>query len=138
MENLKSCGAVIFFKGKKIEFLVLQYGLGHWDFPRGLMEKDEDEQETALREIKEETEITDIKLNEKFKERTHFFFKNKTNLVKKEVIYFLAKTKSKDVKISSEHLDYKWLNYEDALKQLTFKNTKEVLKKADKFLKSLI
>ncbi len=52
----------------------------------------------------------------------------------KLVVFYLAETKTKDVKISFEHQNYKWLPYEEALKQLTFKNAKEILKKANAFI----
>jgi len=48
----------------------------------------------------------------------------------------LAETKTKDVKVSFEHLGYEWLTYQEALKKLTFKNAKEILKKANDYLKN--
>ncbi|MEK6907036.1 MAG: NUDIX domain-containing protein [Nanoarchaeota archaeon] len=133
MIKQKSSGAVVFIKDKEIKYLILQYGLGHWDFSRGLVEKDETEEEAALREIKEETNLN-VKIISGFKEKTNFFFREKGELISKEVVYFLAKTNNEKVKLSFEHLNYSWLNYNEALEKLTFKNVKEVLKKANNFL----
>ncbi len=52
----------------------------------------------------------------------------------KKVIFFLAKTDEKNIKISHEHNDYLWLEYDDALKKTTFENAKDVLTKANEFL----
>lgn len=48
----------------------------------------------------------------------------------KIVTYLLAGTNQKEVKISHEHVDYKWLTFKQALNRLTFDNTKQILKKA--------
>ena len=130
MINERSCGAVIFIKEKEIKYLLLHYGLGHWEFVKGKIEDNENDKETVIRETKEEVNIEDLKFIPGFKEKIQFFYKKDKELVKKEVIYYLAETKTKKVKLSFEHINYKWLNYEEALKQLTFKNSKEILKKA--------
>ncbi|PIQ92664.1 MAG: hypothetical protein COV69_01840 [Parcubacteria group bacterium CG11_big_fil_rev_8_21_14_0_20_39_14] len=146
----ESAGAVVFYRrGKKIEYLLLHHELGHWDFPKGWIEKGEKLEDTARREIEEETGIKDIKFIPGFKEHIKFFFrwppKNLANSIKKRgqksqiifksITFFLAETKTKKVKISFEHTGYKWLPHEEAISQLTFKNAREILKKADDHLK---
>jgi len=145
MPREKSVGAIVFRReGNKIYYLLLHYGSGHWGFPKGHIEKGEKEDDTMRREIEEETGIKDIKVVKGFKETIKYFFRDVYKQKEKEkeeapwvfkiVEYYLAETKTKDIKLSFEHKGYKWLCFEDALKQLTFKNTKEVLKKADKYL----
>lgn len=130
----KSAGAVVFRRNKEIKYLLIQYGLGHWEFPRGLIEKDESLEETARREIKEEVGIEDIKFIPGFKEWVKFFFKFKRRNVMKIATFLLAETKTKEVQLSYEHKDYTWLGYKKALERLTYKNSKEILKKAHQFL----
>jgi 8-oxo-dGTP pyrophosphatase MutT (NUDIX family) len=131
----KSAGAIISRKEKgKIYYLLLHYESGHWGFPKGHIEKGESLEDTVHREVKEETGIGDIKIINGFKEWIKYFFKLKGKNIFKTVTYLLAETKQKEVKISWEHTGYKWLAYEKALEQLTFRNTKEILKKANKFL----
>ncbi|MFN3302000.1 MAG: bis(5'-nucleosyl)-tetraphosphatase [Patescibacteria group bacterium] len=141
MKKIRSAGAVVFREEKnKILYLLICYGRKEkfwWDFPRGQIEKDETEKETAKREIFEETGIKDLKFIEGFKESYKYFFKEKGNLIFKENIIFLAKTKKKKVKLSFEHFDFLWLPYEKALEKLTFENSKEILKKAHQYLKHL-
>jgi len=131
----KSAGAVIFRKEKgRIKYLLLHYELGHWDFPKGHIEKNETPKEAAKREIKEETGIEKLEFLDGFRYVLKYFFKREGKLVFKTVIFFLAKTTTKKVKLSFEHIGFKWLSFENALKQLTFKNAKELLKKANEFI----
>ena len=153
MPQEKSAGAVIFRKeGEKNFYLLLHYNSarpeqkkgGHWDFPKGHIEEGESEIQAVKREIKEETGIDDIKIIDGFKEWIKYFFRKTYGLSQEEkkkapwifklVIFYLVQTKTEEVKISSEHMGYKWLSYEEALKQLTFKNAKEILKKANDFI----
>ena len=131
----KSAGAVIFRReNKKIYFLLLHYGMGHWGFPKGNIKKGEKIEDTIKREVKEETGIEDIKFIPGFKETIKYFYKLKGKNIFKVVVFYLAKTKTKKVKISWEHTNFEWLSYKEALEQLTFKNAKEILEKANQFL----
>lgn len=139
----KSCGAVIFRQeGKKTYFLLLEYGKKanpeekYWDLPKGHVEKGEEELETVKREVEEETGITDLKVIEGFREMIHYFFKQKGQLISKDVIFFLAETDTEKVKISHEHCGYAWVESEKSVEKATYKTAKEVLQKAHKFLGS--
>lgn len=138
----KSAGAVIFRKeGNKIYYLLLHYPStkrgakgDYWDFPKGHVEKGEKIEDTAKREVGEETGLTDVKFVEGFKEWIKYFFRSEGKNVFKIVTFFLAETKEKEVKISFEHTGAEWLEYEQAMNRLAFKNAKEILKKANGYL----
>ena len=130
-----SAGIVLFRKeDSKILFLLLHYPSGHWDFVKGKMEKGESTHETAIREAKEETGITDITFLENFEEWIEYNFQYQGELVHKKVVFFLAETKTKDVKISHEHLDYTWMDYNTSMEKTTFDNAKTVLTRAQMLL----
>lgn len=137
----KSAGAIIFRKkeGKNF-YLLLHYPSSsrsdktYWDFPKGHIEKGESIFKTAKREIKEETGLKNIRFIEGFKEWIKYFFRADGKNIFKIVTFFLAETQEEKIKISSEHMGYKWLPYEEAVKQLTFKNAKEILNKANDYL----
>ena len=132
--NEISVGAVVFRKPRNIYYLLLHYEAGHWDFPKGIQEKDETPQHTARREIQEETGITKLEFIAGFKKNITYFFRRQKRVVFKKVTYFLAKTPTRRVTISTEHQGYAWLPYEEALNRITFKNSKDVLRSAHKVL----
>jgi 8-oxo-dGTP pyrophosphatase MutT (NUDIX family) len=130
-----SAGIVIYRKENSEKlFLLLHYPSGHWDFVKGKMEKGETTQQTAIRETKEETGITDITFVENFEEWIEYNFKYQGELVQKKVVFFLAETKTKNVKISHEHSGYTWMNYNTSMEKTTFDNAKTVLTKAQRLL----
>ena len=131
-----SAGAVVFRQDKEVKYLLLNYEAGHWDFPKGHIEEGEEEKETVKREVEEETGISKISFIEGFKEKIKYFYRREEQTIYKEVVFYLVETKESKIKISFEHIGYEWLAYEDALKRLTFKNAKEILKKAHSFLNS--
>lgn len=136
MKKETSAGAVLLISEKEPLYLLLKANTGkHWDFPKGHVEHDENNETTAAREIAEETGITDVKILPDFKETIHYFFKLDGQLISKEVIFFIALTKTREVKLSHEHTEYEWLNYEEALKRITFKNNKDILTKAHSYVK---
>jgi 8-oxo-dGTP pyrophosphatase MutT (NUDIX family) len=130
-----SAGIVLFRKeGSKILFLLLHYPSGHWDFVKGKMEDGESTHETAIREAREETGITDIIFLENFEEWIKYDFQYKGELVHKKVVFFLAETKTKEIIISNEHLDYTWMDYNTSMEKTTFDNAKTVLTRAQTLL----
>ena len=130
-----SAGIVLFRKeGSKKLFLLLHYPSGHWDFVKGKMEQGESTHQTAIREAQEETGITDIIFVENFEEWIEYNFKYQGELVQKKVVFFLAETKTKEIKISHEHSGYTWMDYNSSMDKTTFDNAKTVLTKAQNLL----
>jgi len=126
-----SSGVILFRKeDEKILFLLLHYPSGHWDFVKGKMEEGESPHETAIRETKEETGITDVKILNNFEEWIQYNFQFQGELVRKKVVFFLGETKTKDVKISHEHLNYTWMDFTTSMEKITFNNAKTILSKS--------
>ena len=134
MKREKSAGAVIFRRSREVEYLLLKYGAGHWDFVKGHIEQGESEVETLLREAEEETGIKELEIVPGFKERIEYFYRSGRELVYKEVVFYLAEAKTKEVKLSYEHVDYAWLPFKEAYERVTYANAKRVLKAAHSFL----
>ena len=130
-----SAGIVIFRReNSKILFLLLHYPSGHWDFVKGKMEKGETKHETAIRETKEETGISDVTIMDNFEEWIEYNFQFQKELIHKKVVFFLGETKTKEVLISHEHLDFTWMDFDAAINKTTFDNAKKVLRKSNLFL----
>ena len=126
-----SSGVVLFRKeNDKILFLLLHYPSGHWDFVKGKMEEGETPHETAIRETQEETGITDVEFLDNFEEWIQYNFQYQGELVQKKVVFFLGETKTKEITISNEHLNFTWMDYTTAMEKTTFDNAKTVLSKS--------
>ena len=130
-----SAGIVLFRKdNSEILFLLLHYPSGHWDFVKGKMEEGETAHQTAIRETQEETGITDIVFLEDFEEWIEYNFQFHGESVHKKVVFFLAETKTKEVSISHEHLNYTWMDYQTAMEKTTFDNARSILAKSKSVL----
>jgi len=126
----RSAGAIIYRESSTGKlYLLLNYPSGHWDFVKGNIEKGENLKQTVLREIGEETGIFDIDFVEGFEDKVEYHYQRDGKLVHKEVIFFLAKTRTKDIKLSHEHHGFIWLDFNNALKKLTYKTAQNLLKK---------
>ena len=136
-----SAGSLVFREeNKKPFFLLLHYpgrrrsGRGYWDFPKGHVEAGENEEQTVRREVVEETGVKDLEFMKGFRQTIRYFFQTQEARIFKVVIFYLAKTKTKDVKVSFEHTGYQWATYGEAMSQLQFNNAKILLNKAHQFL----
>ena len=131
-EQELSAGIIAFRKGEDGEnrYLLLDYGK-YWDYPKGHVEKGEDEREAALRELEEETGIVDIDLIDDFRHQIVYFFRPPArSLVRKTVVFFIGQVESERVKISHEHVGYEWLKGEEALARVKYPTAKEVMRAA--------
>jgi len=137
MKEEVSAGVILFNKLDK-KFLLLNYPSKHWDFVKGKMEKGETPHETAIRETKEETGISDIEFLNGFEEEIEYYFYANKQEIHKKVIFFLGRTKTSDIILSHEHLNYIWLEYDNALEKTTYENAKNLLKKSKVFLENRI
>lgn len=137
MVDERSAGAVVFIlTGAEPEYLLLHYTANHWDFAKGNIEAGETERQAAIREIREETGISDIEFVEGFSQKISYRYRKARRLVDKEVTLFLAQTRTRQVTISHEHIGFAWKKYDDAMKLLTFKNAKNLLAAAQDYLRS--
>jgi len=130
----ESFGAVVFRyeAGQLLYLLVLHTGGGHWDFPKGHPEEGESPEETARREVREETGW-EIELIPPFCEAIGYILPRGEE---KRVLFFAGK----GVRGSGQEPDpdeiarVEWCTYPQAEERLTYPNSREVLKKADSFL----
>mgnify|MGYP003296647893 FL=1 len=125
----KSCGAIVFrkFHGNTEILLIKHINSGHWSFPKGHVEEGETEEETALREIKEETGL-DVIIDNSFRETVQYYPRKDTQKV---VVYFLARAKNYDFGPQEEEIAaIKWVEIGHATSVLTYENDKNIVNKA--------
>jgi bis(5'-nucleosidyl)-tetraphosphatase len=135
MKYIQSAGIITYIiKDQKPLYLLLHHTAGHWDFPKGTMEAGESKEETALRELSEETGLT-VDLDTGFEEKSEYEYMHyQWGLIPKTVYYFVGKAHAEEVVLSDEHTDYLWLSYDDALKTITHQNSQDILKKAHTYI----
>ena len=125
MKQEKSCGAIIANPTDSNQILLIQHKNGkHWAFPKGHMEPGETEEQTALREIREETGLS-VSLDTDF--RTIVTYSPKEQVMK-DVVYFAAVAQSTNTAPQPEEvLQIQWCPLEAAIKQITFEGDRHVL-----------
>jgi len=131
-----SAGAILFRRdsGKPL-YLLLKYPAGHWDLPKGNIEKGEEPLQTMHREVREETGIADVRVLPGFKKEIEYFYRREGRRVHKTVVFFLAETLIDKVTISFEHQAYGWFSFTDAMKTVTYPNAKRLVTEADAFIR---
>ena len=103
----------------------------HWGFPKGHIEKGETPEQTAIREVLEETGVH-IQILPQFASKSEYTIQGR---VEKSVTIFLAKTDDTQTTIQREEIeDYMWLNYDKAMDTLRFINDRNILQNAHDFL----
>ena len=121
----KCCGCIIIENNKVL--LVYEKNGNFWGFPKGHMEKGENEIETALREVKEEVGL-DVEIIDK--ERRYILNYIIRDEIDKTTVLYLAIPKNKEIVMQESEIEkVKWCDFEEALETLTFDNSKEVFKK---------
>jgi len=115
-----------------VEYLLLDYGR-HWEYAKGHVDLGESDLDAALRELREETGITDVHVVEGFRHELVYFFRDRhKGLIRKTVVFFLAETSvtDADVLLSEEHVGFAFLPYDLAVKRVTFAGARQVLRAA--------
>jgi 8-oxo-dGTP pyrophosphatase MutT (NUDIX family) len=141
MEKEHSAGIIIYRKTKEgPKFLLLYHGGRYWSFPKGKLAENERSFKAAIREVKEETGIKaqDLKFRDWFRVKDQFTFTKDKKTIHKEVVYYLAETKTSVVRLKNpppgskgeRHEGYGWFLEKDAMRILMHKNHRRNIKKA--------
>ncbi len=136
-----SAGGVIFRRNKElIEIAMVSTKKGSvWCLPKGLIDRGEKPEETAVREVKEETGLNG-KIIEKLGEITYWYYLKEENVrCKKTVHFFLMEFMGGDISEHDWEVDLVlWLPLDEAIKKATYKGEREILKKAKAKINSIL
>ncbi len=128
-----SCGAVVFRKeNDEIKYLLIRNRRSaHWGFPKGHIEPGESDEETAIREVLEETGLR-IEILPGFVRKSNYTIQGK---IEKSVSIFLANTVDTSYKLQVEEIEEcGWFDFDDALRTLNYDNDKLILNEAKAYL----
>ncbi len=128
----KSCGAVIWRRNtNRREYLLVRHNGGHWSFPKGHVEGNETEEETAAREILEETGLT-AEIHTGF--RRQVTYSPKPGVIKDVIFFTAVPTGGKEHPQESEISQLSWFSFPEAAKQITYATDEEILLAAEAYL----
>ncbi len=126
MKKEKSCGCIILDNNM---VLLVKHNAGHWDFPKGHVENNETEEQTAIREVKEETNI-DVEIIPGY--RYVIQYSPKENVIK-DVVFFIAKKISNNIKAQESEISIvEWVDIDTAFTQITHTDSKKLLMQVKK------
>jgi bis(5'-nucleosidyl)-tetraphosphatase len=136
MKQIFSAGIIIYRNTPTgIKYLLIRHPGGHWDLPKGKLEAGETELRAALRELKEETGITEVTIDETFYEKINYRYGDyHGGIVHKQVGFFLASTLQESITLSHEHEEYVWLSFHDAIARVTFDSAQHLLARGHAYL----
>lgn len=139
MEKHYSAGGVLINNNKF--YLIYKFTKDEWKLPKGHVEEGETFEETALREVREETGFKNIEfITEKPINEVNYSFVENGKEINKTVTYFLFRTNetnnSQTAEMDKEELKGAWFEYEEALKKGTHWDTIQTLEKAKIYIDS--
>ncbi len=136
MVKEKSAGAIIYaITDGSVQYLLLQASPGKpWGFPKGKIDAGETEDDAARREVREEAGLTHLSFEPDFRAVVHYVYRHGRVLVKKDVVYFLARTDTTEINISWEHVAYRWASLAESLELVNYENARELLLRVQQYL----
>ena len=130
-----TAGAVV-FRGEpgKALYLLIKNSKGHWDFPKGHIEKGETRISACRREVREETGIDQMSIVPGFIKKRRWSFKEGGVKAVKDCWFFLAKADNKRIRLSKEHSKGGWYPVSAGLRLLRYPGQRSLLRQAGKFI----
>ncbi|AQW21520.1 NUDIX hydrolase [Lentilactobacillus curieae] len=136
MATENASGAVVYqIRNNMVCYLLLQSATDDfWGFPKGHVEANENLVQTAVREIREETDL-ETKIDTNFEQTLEYDMKNGNH----KVVTFYVSRVPEDVQVSrqaEEINSFGWFTFDKAYNTLTYDNLRELLKSADSYIKT--
>jgi 8-oxo-dGTP pyrophosphatase MutT (NUDIX family) len=130
--HIRAGGVVVYYLDQdEPHFLLLRSRRDRsWGFPKGHLLEGEELLSGAMRELWEETGISEVSLLPGFIEHVTYRVNRGGRFRQKTVTYFLGRVETLEVRLSDEHSEHRWAVVEDARKTLTFENLRTLVTRA--------
>lgn len=133
IKHISSAGGILFRKKKRgVEIaLIAVKDKNLWTIPKGTVDKDENVEDAAIREIREETGLTG-RIVESIGEKSYWFYLKDENIkYRKTVMYFLLEYAEGTIEDTCIEVDdAQWFLIDDAVQKVTYRNDKDIIAKA--------
>ena len=139
VKQARSAGGVVFTRDSGVtQVLLLKHESGKWMLPKGTIEAGETPQEVALREVREETGLSNVRLvSDLGEERYFFFWRSEDTYYDKTVHYYLLEFLGGEQPVPQTEEGFvacEWASLDDALERIKYKETREVVRRAKELL----
>lgn len=115
----------------RVDILMIQDRKGRWTIPKGHVEEGESFEQTAIREIGEETGLTKLAIRDKL-DKIFFFYRREGDLIYMTTHIFLIEALGNTDALTPEDsegiVDVKWFSKDDALETIEYKDTEKLFK----------
>jgi 8-oxo-dGTP pyrophosphatase MutT (NUDIX family) len=136
VKRARSAGGVVFSRGAagEVRILVLQHEGGKWMLPKGTMESGETPEAVAVREVREETGLSQVRVVQDLgEERYSFFWRTEDAFYDKTVHYFLLEFLGGEEPIPQREEGFvaaEWVTLDEAMARIKYKETREIVRRA--------
>ena len=115
--------------GEKV--LLIKDRFGYWTWPKGHLENDETPQEAALREIAEETGISNLAIIDEIGEQKYSCSSGTSKVLKTVHIFLMEASGSDAIKVQTEEISSaEWVSPDEAIKKIGYDGSRDMLNKA--------
>ncbi len=135
VKRARSAGGVVFRRTPQgPEVLLLRHESGKWMLPKGTIESGETPEAVALREVREETGLSNLRVCcDLGQERYSFYWRTEHAFYDKTVRYYLLEfLGGEDVRPQREEgfVAAEWVPVDEALRRIKYKETREIVRRA--------
>jgi 8-oxo-dGTP pyrophosphatase MutT (NUDIX family) len=124
---IEAAGGIVQNDEKELLFI---FRRGKWDLPKGKIEKDETKEESAIREVEEETGISNLTLKRKVGETYHIYKEKEKDILKiSHWFYFSCKKQPLVAQTEEDITEATWIPTQEIKKPMlnTFENIRQIM-----------